>query len=106
MAKNDTKSRRDGRNYPFRALLEPPPPFPKLNPQGPPSKQSSANAIAATASGNSNPPVPISPFLKCTFQMATAISITMASEKKRVNNPSTIAIPPKNRSEEHTSELQ
>jgi len=40
--------------------------------------------------------VPISPFLKCTFQMATAISITMASEKKRVNKPRTTAIPPKN----------
>src|ERR1700694_533318 len=73
-----------------------PPDLPNVAPHGPPPKHMSPNAIVAIASGNSYPPLPISPFLKCTFQMATAISMINAAAKKRVNNPSTIAIPPKN----------
>src|SRR3977135_4605880 len=73
-----------------------PPDLPNVAPHGPPPKHMSPNAIVAIASGNSYPPFPISPFLKCHFQMATAISTMNAAAKKRVNNPSTIAIPPKN----------
>src|SRR5258708_13238682 len=73
-----------------------PPDLPNVTPHGPPPKHMSPNAIVASAKGNSYPPLPVSPFLKCTLQMATAISIMTAAEKKRVNNPSTIAIPPKN----------
>src|ERR1700682_220953 len=70
--------------------------LPNVAPHGPPPKHISPNAIVASASGNSYPPFPISPFLKCIFQMATAISMMNAAAKKRVNNPSTMAIPPKN----------
>src|ERR1700722_20411414 len=80
------------RNYAFRHLPDPLP-LPKLKHQGPPPKQTKARESGAKARGNSYPPAPISPFLKCTCQIATPISITKANAKKRVNNPSTIPIP-------------
>src|ERR1700682_4524710 len=67
-----------------------PPDLPNVAPHGPPPKHMSPNAIVAIASGNSYPPLPISPFLKCTLQMATAISMMNAAAKTRVHRHSTM----------------
>src|ERR1700687_5610511 len=88
-------SRRSKLNLDESYLFQPPD-LPNVAPHGPPPKHMSPNAIVAIASGNSYPPLPISPFLKWIFQMATAISMMNAAAKKRVNSPSTMAIPPKN----------